>query len=291
MPRLRSVLTRTFPTASAAYQALRSRIQRMHAGDGSVEVFEDIIARNGWHDPDSVSGTGSNLQQTWTLRRELPALLAQLRVQSLLDAPCGDFHWMRNVDLTGIDYTGLDIVAPLVQRCQKEYGRAERRFVCGDILTDALPRADAILSRDCLSHLCNQHVWRALENFRASGAKYLLATTYPSRQQNWDIVTGGWRPINLCASPFALPEPLHAIVEGSTEWYGDFTDKTLAVWRLDALSLRTSGRGSASGFRTLRGRAPHLHGFAEDQLRTLSLRSAMMFGCGGLGRPQPMRLQ
>jgi SAM-dependent methyltransferase len=237
-PPLRSVLARTFPTVSATYKALRSRLERMRAGDGSVKVFEDIVARNGWHDPDSVSGTGSNLKQTEMLRRELAPLLARLGVQTLLDAPCGDFHWMRNVDLTGIDYTGLDIVASLVQRCQKEYGGVERRFVQGNIITDVLPRTDAILSRDCLSHLSNEHVWRALENFRAGGAKYLLATTYPSRRYNWDIVTGKWRPINLCAHPFSLPEPLHAIVEGSTEWYGDFSDKTLALWRLDALPLR-----------------------------------------------------
>jgi hypothetical protein len=158
-------------------------------------------------------------------------------VQTLLDAPCGDFHWMQHVALDGIAYTGVDVVSTVVQRCQQTFGSPARQFLCRNILTDPLPRADAILSRDCLSHLSNEHVWTAVRNFRASGATWVLATTYPSRTRNWDIVTGSWRPINLCAAPFNFPAPVEALVEGSTEYDGDFADKTLAVWRLDRLPL------------------------------------------------------
>jgi SAM-dependent methyltransferase len=236
VPRLRTVLTRAFPAASETYKVVRSRIERARDGDGNVDIFERIIDRNGWRDPESKSGTGSNLKQTENLRRELPALLQRLEVRTLLDAPCGDFFWMQHVDLRGIDYIGVDIVDDLVQRCQEMHGRSDRRFVRGNILTDELPVADAILSRDCLSHLSNEHVWRVLQNFRSSGAQYLLATTYPPRRRNWDIVTGRWRPINLCLPPFVLPEPLFAITEGSTEWHNRFGDKTLAVWHLPSLS-------------------------------------------------------
>ena len=238
VPPFRRALARAFPNAAAAYKAMRSRLARARSGDGAVDVFDRIAAENRWHDPDSRSGTGSNLRQTETLRRELPPLLRRLDVRTLLDAPCGDFHWMQHVDLAGIDYTGVDVVPALVERCQAQHAGDGRRFICADILAGRLPRADAILSRDCLSHLSNEHVFRALRNFRESGARYLLATTYPSRRRNWDIVTGSWRPINLCAAPFALPPPLDGIVEGSTEYDGDFADKTLAAWRLDVLPLR-----------------------------------------------------
>jgi hypothetical protein len=188
-----------------------------------------------WNDPDSASGTGSNLEQTETPRRELPKLLTRLRVKSLLDAPCGDFHWMQHVALNDIAYTGVDVVLALIDRCQRTFGAPQRQFLCRNLLTDPLPCADAILSRDCLSHLSNDHVLAALSNFRSSGATYLLAMTYPSRTLNWNIVTGSWRPINLSLDPFSLPTPLDALVEGSTEFDGNFADKTLAVWHLDVL--------------------------------------------------------
>src|SRR5215212_9991686 len=95
-------LSRSFPRASAAYKALRSRLNRLRHGDGDVAVFDQIVAENYWRDPESLSGAGSNLRQTETLRRELPGLLSKLSIRSLLDAPCGDFHWMQHVDLRGI---------------------------------------------------------------------------------------------------------------------------------------------------------------------------------------------
>jgi hypothetical protein len=238
MPRLRTLLSRTFPAASDLYKATRSRLQRFRSGEGNVQVFDRINAENYWNDPDSASGSGSNLKQTETLRRELPQLLARLGVKTLIDAPCGDFHWMQHVDLGGIDYTGIDVVEALIDRCQHTFGAPGRHFLCRDIIGDPLPRADAVLSRDCLSHLSNEHVLAAVRNFRASGSTYLLATTYPSRPRNWNIVTGSWRPINLCRPPFNFPAPVEALVEGSTEYDGDFADKTLAVWRLAELEPR-----------------------------------------------------
>jgi hypothetical protein len=236
--RLRTLLTRAFPAGSVIYKATRSRLQRLRAGDGDTQVFDRIIAENRWMDPESVSGTGSNLKQTETLRRELAGILSRLQVRTLLDAPCGDFHWMQHVGLDGIDYTGIDVVATVIERCQAAFGSPSRQFMCRNILTDSLPQADAILSRDCLSHLSNDHIFTALRNFRSSGATWILTTTYPSRSRNWDIVTGSWRPINLCAAPFNFPPPVDALIEGSTEYDGDFADKTLAVWRLDVLPLR-----------------------------------------------------
>jgi hypothetical protein len=35
-------------------------------------------------------------------------------VKSLLDIPCGDFHWMRRVNLQGLSYVGADIVRELI---------------------------------------------------------------------------------------------------------------------------------------------------------------------------------
>lgn len=233
----RRTIARMFPNAVSQLQATRSYLQRLRHADGDVAVFDRIAAENYWDDKESLSGGGSNLHQTEKLRQALPVLLARLQVRSLLDAPCGDFNWMRHTDLGPVAYTGADVVAALIERNEQAFANPQRQFVCRNIVSDPLPHADAIMSRDCLSHLSYAHVFAALRNFRATGATYLLATTYPAHARNWDIVTGSWRPINLERKPFNFPPPIDGIVEGSTEYDGDFADKTLAVWRLSALPL------------------------------------------------------
>jgi hypothetical protein len=48
-------------------------------------------------------------------------------------------------------------------------------------------------------------------------------------------VTGDWRPINLERAPFNWPAPVELIVEECTESGGVFADKSLGLWRIDAL--------------------------------------------------------
>ena len=50
-----------------------------------------------------------------------------------------------------------------------------------------------------------------LEQLAHSGSTYLLTTTYPERDNDKDIATGAWRPLNLEAAPFSLPKPLTTI--------------------------------------------------------------------------------
>src|ERR1700739_2313082 len=73
------------------------------------ERFQRIHDTNLWGAEASVSGLGSELDATATLRTELPALLRRLQVASLLDAPCGDAGWILRADL-GVRIVGVDIV-------------------------------------------------------------------------------------------------------------------------------------------------------------------------------------
>jgi hypothetical protein len=201
------------------------------------ETFARIYETDLWAGPESRSGVGSGLAATARLRTELPGLLRRLGVRRLLDAPCGDFHWMQHVDLGDIDYIGGDIVPSIVERNEAEYGGGEwrRRFVHLDLTAGPLPAADAVLCRDGLVHLSHANVARALRAVRESGARHLLATTFPGLSSNTDIADGDWRPLNLELPPFSLPAPLDAIVEMCDEEGGAYADKSLAVWRVDDL--------------------------------------------------------
>ncbi|HEY0730091.1 MAG TPA: hypothetical protein VGD38_18535, partial [Pyrinomonadaceae bacterium] len=118
-------------------------------------TFAPFYAENRWGDAESVSGPGSNLERTAKLRSELPLLLEEIGARTLLDAPCGDFNWMKNTALKLEQYIGADVVPELIARNQSLYGDEHTRFVFLDLTRDKLPRADVILCRDCLIHFSN----------------------------------------------------------------------------------------------------------------------------------------
>jgi hypothetical protein len=202
------------------------------ATDALPGIFAGFVAAYRRFGDESLSGPGSSLAQTAELRERLPQLLEDLGVRSLLDAPCGDFHWMSRVRLGLDDYVGVDLLPELVERNQRRHGRPRRRFACLDIRRDPLPEATAILSRDCLVHLPFEDAFRALRNFKRSQSRYLLATTFPGREENRDTSRGEWRPLNLERAPFHFPKPLRVVNERCSEAAGAYGDKSLAVWRL-----------------------------------------------------------
>jgi hypothetical protein len=144
---------------------------------------------------------------------------------------------MASVPLGTAKYVGIDILEPLVQRNRARYENASRSFISLNLIEDQLPEADLVLCRDCLGHIPTVDVFRALQNFASSGARYLLATTFTGRSTNADIAMGEWRPLNLQAAPFFLPAPLQIIKENCTEAGGSFRDKSLGLWRLADLRL------------------------------------------------------
>ncbi len=200
------------------------------------EKFTEVYQKNTWRGRESLSGTGSDLRQTIGVRAALPQLLRDLKAKSLIDAPCGDFHWMKEIT-ADIDYTGVDIVQELVDRLNTHYAEPGRRFECHDLVTDILPRADVILCRDCLVHLPLHEVAIVLRNFVKSGSTWLLTTTFPETPANADVRWSGWRPLNLQAEPFSLPAPEQLINEGCTEDGGKYADKSLGLWRLADLRI------------------------------------------------------
>lgn len=200
-------------------------------------AFTEIYRSNHWNGDASHSGTGSDLTQTRTLRMAIPPLLERLHVKTLLDAPCGDFHWMREVDLRGIDYLGVDIVDELIATNTRRFAAPKVRFDVLDITSDPLPRADLVFCRDALVHLSYDLIGQALARMRASGSRYLLTTTFAERDMNFDIVSGDWRPLNLRKPPFSFPPPLELINENCTEAGTIARDKSMGLWEIRDLPL------------------------------------------------------
>jgi hypothetical protein len=134
-----------------------------------------------------------------------------------------------------VQYTGGDIVTELIESNQEKYGRSDRRFIKLNLLTDALPKADLVLCRDCLVHFSYADIFRALRNIKASGSTYLLTTTFIARNKNRNIITGAWRPLNLQIYPFMFPAPIQMIDEKSSIYDRAFCDKHLGLWKISDL--------------------------------------------------------
>jgi len=166
-----------------------------------------------------------------------------LGATSLLDVPCGDFHWMQHVNLTGVHYLGGDIVPELIEVNRVRHASDNVKFQVIDLIEGPVMKADVVLVRDCLVHLSNAHIAAALKNIRASGSTWLLTTTFPETGNNEDIATGQWRAVNLTKPPFALPAPDRLIAEGQAHLKGQAPDKMLGLWRIDQLA-ETAGAGA-----------------------------------------------
>jgi len=207
--------------------------------ESTKKIFCEVKEKNIWGSSESVSGPGSDLSQTQTLVIELPRLLKEKNIKTLLDIPCGDFNWMKNIDMSGISYIGADIVNELIEENTEKYETENIKFSVMDIVNDRLPKSDMVFVRDCFVHLPYRHILKAMKNIKKSGSKYLLATTFTEVSKNYDIIMenliGRWRPLNLRLKPFMFPEPEYIIVENCTEMDGRRKDKSVGLWDITKL--------------------------------------------------------
>ncbi len=221
-----------------AHFRIRALVREKLLRHSPQQIFSRIYLRNSWANTETVSGNGSDLTQTRVVRRELAVLIRRLGIEMMLDAPCGDYYWMRTLDLKLRRYIGADIVPDLIRANQQQYGSDTVSFATLDITQDKLPQVDLILCRDCLVHLPLQRALDALGNFKRTGSKYLLSTTYPGllKTNRQLIITGNWRPLDLQLPPFSLPEPIQIINEECTE-AEDYKEKSLGLWDLAQLAI------------------------------------------------------
>ena len=189
-------------------------------------VFTRAYLKNSWGSKESRSGPSASLERTAALRTALPELFRELEIQSVLDCGCGDWNWMRHVDLTGIQYIGCDIVPQLVETLQQTFSAPTINFQVLNLLQDPPDTADLWLARDLCSLFSSEDTWQFFQKFLDSGSKYLAITSIETDDSYQDIFTGAWTPRNFLAAPFSMPVPLHDLDDGE-QW---FLKKSLFVY-------------------------------------------------------------
>lgn len=190
-------------------------------------VFEEIYKNNKWNSKESVSGTGSTLKKTKAIREFLNVFFKMHNIKSLFDVPCGDFNWLKQVNLSNINYVGWDIVKDLIDKNNEKCSSENIKFNVGDLINDKLPDSDMLLCRDCMIHLPNERVNAALKNIAKSNIEWVFLTTYPNVTENKEIKEGKWRKVNLEIAPFNLPKPVMIVDEEEKTWN---SGKSIGVW-------------------------------------------------------------
>lgn len=188
------------------------------------------------------SGSGSTLEYTERLRLALPGVFRRYKVKTFLDAPCGDWHWMSEVDLTGLKYIGGDISASLIEENSARYSGKNISFRHLDITDDSLPKADMMMVRDCLFHLKFWLRWAFFENFSKSKIPYLMMTMHHQEVNNALGVNGKFKRFNPRAAPFFFEEPLemiHETVDSLPEDLTGYPDlwavRSMGIWSRDQI--------------------------------------------------------
>lgn len=199
--------------------------------DSREDIFTTIYNNNSWGSDESVSGKGSELNITLNILSKLPILLKKYCIKTVVDAPCGDYNWFRKLNYNFDNYYGIDIVKDIIENNQRKYQNKNILFMQGDILTCQIPKVDLIICRDCCIHLTLKEIKQCIQNFKRSGSKYLLTTSYDNCHNNADIITGQFRKINLLCNPFNLKGYIDKIIDDEKE------QKYLYLWKLKDIEL------------------------------------------------------
>lgn len=206
----------------------------------------------------SEQGLDSSLDWTLSIREFIPYVVQMLSIESIADVGAGDWNWMRAVwqemdikakrgGLLDLTVDGYDTLMVQVKKNNKLF---KPNFTGFDAIEEVLPRPyDLIVCRNLLVRLRLDDAEKVVDNFRASGSRYLLTNTWDNVTKNIDLTNPrarakrwGWRPRNMLLPPFNLGP---AIYLWNSEWLHS-PARNIAVYDLYPSSSSSSGYGSSS---------------------------------------------
>ena len=179
-----------------------------HAYQLSVlsDTFNGIYADGYWGKDvtgKGTSGTGSTLEITREYRAFIEDFIRKHDVRSVVDAGCGDWGFSSAIDWGGASYLGIDIASDVIESVRRKHETDRIKFKVGDI-TDDLPPADLLISKDVLQHISNELVHKFIRNNLRQGKYKWAILTNDRAVTNGDTINGGYRAINLAAPPFEV---------------------------------------------------------------------------------------
>ena len=171
-----------------------------------TDTFNRIYTEGTWGKDvagKGTSGTGSTLEITREYRAYLEDFIKTHKITSVVDAGCGDWTFSSAIDWGGASYLGVDIASDVIATVRARHEKGNITFQVGDI-TDDLPAADLLISKDVLQHLSNTLVQKFIRNNLRKGKYKWVILTNDRGSENREIASGGYRAIDLAAPPFEV---------------------------------------------------------------------------------------
>lgn len=213
-------------------------------------IFTDIYDNNGFGSLESKSGPGSTLDETQKLRESIKKIIKDKNIKSVVDIPCGDFNWMKEIVFNFENYIGGDIVKKAIDLNNEKYSNSRIKFIEFDIVNDEIPNGDLLIVRDIIGHFPIEDGVKILKNILNSKCKYLLSTTWAKKigndwfpcekndvhRENEGVDYGRFYPVNLMSNPFNLPNAeIYLEEDVMVDNFENGNRKTLALWDLDKI--------------------------------------------------------
>ena len=166
------------------------------------KVFSKIYKEDLWK---GGSGGGSKVENVKEYVDVLQKYIDKPEVKTVLDLGCGDWQFSKFLDLSSVSYLGVDVVESVIESNSTSYSASNIKFISRDITTYEVPKADLIICKDVLQHLCNKDVVNILVKIITSSKFSLITNDFnPENTENKDIDNGDYRCLDLTLSPFYL---------------------------------------------------------------------------------------
>jgi len=165
---------------------------------------------------ETYSGPGSLIKNTKNLINELSLFIKEKDIKSIVDCPCGDFNYMKQVNLRFVEYKGFDISENAIKICKK-YTNVNISFDVLDATSQELPQADLIICKDLFLHLSFKDIFAVLANIKDK-CKYFAVSRYNKNTVNKDQESGlASREIDIKNAPFNFNKEIIKIIKYSNE--------------------------------------------------------------------------
>ena len=105
------------------------------------------------------------------------------------------------MDWGDASYLGVDIASDVIVAVRNKHEKGRIKFQVGDI-TDELPAAELLISKDVLQHLSNEFVRKFIRNNLRKGKYKWVILTNNRGSENRDVTSGD--PERLTSPPLRL---------------------------------------------------------------------------------------
>ena len=181
---------------------------------------------------DSLSGAGSDDASTGRVVSAVEDVLRRFNISSVLDVGCGDNRYMRHVDLTGVEYIGVDIAQHVIDLADADLlvtrnKARSARYARLDVVEDTLPKGPQLaIVRDVMGHISSDDNKRFLRNLAKAEPNYLMMKTFLRADTNKEsFILARGHLLNLFKKPYCAPDALLL-------YRDDKADSYMGLWRV-----------------------------------------------------------